>query len=75
MKMIARCGGPPGDKFASDREAASASAAFRVGAEDTAVDTEMSDAVGGGGGGDGGGDGGEPSEAVIIVCRGGHRIG
>lgn len=40
---MARLGGPPGDKLARDLEATSARASFSVGAEDTAVDAEMSD--------------------------------
>lgn len=41
--MIARFGGPPGERFAKAREAASANAAFRVGEEETAVETARSD--------------------------------
>lgn len=50
-------GGPPGERFARARAAASVRAALRVGAEEAAVEKQRSE-----GGAEGGGGGGESGE-------------
>lgn len=55
---MARVGGPPGERFARARAAASVRAALRVGAEEAAVEKQRSE----GGGGVGEGGGGESGE-------------